>query len=363
MTPLERELVAMIAQNGPISLETFMALALGHPRHGYYMAREPFGAAGDFVTAPEISQMFGELVGLWAAEMWTRMGRPDPVRLVELGPGRGALMADALRAARAMPGFREAIGVELVETSPALRARQRERLAASGVEPVWRDRLEDVAAGPAIVIANEFFDALPVRHYVRAADGWRERMVGLGGDDALAFGLAPYVEPKIGLAAPEGAIMEVSLVAQGVAATLGRRLAEQGGAALIVDYGYAHGAFGETLQALRAHAYVDPLKSVGEADVTAHVDFGALTRAAREAGAAVYGPIGQGELLLRLGLVPRAERLGRDADEAGRASLVAAMNRLAGTGAGEMGALFKAIAVAHPALGPPPAFEPAGETA
>jgi SAM-dependent MidA family methyltransferase len=363
MTPLGRELVAMIAQDGPISLETYMALALGHPRHGYYMAREPFGAAGDFVTAPEISQMFGELIGLWAAEMWTRMGRPDPVRLVELGPGRGTLMADALRAARAMPGFREAIRVELVETSPALRARQHERLAGSGVSVEWRDRLEDVAPGPAIVIANEFFDALPVRHYVRAGDGWRERMVGLDEAGALAFGLAPYAEPKIGLPAPDGAVMEVSLVAQSVAAVLGRRLAEQGGAALVIDYGYARSAFGETLQALRAHAYVDPLSNVGEADITAHVDFGALARSAREAGAAVFGPVGQGDLLLRLGLVPRAERLGRDANETARASLVAAINRLAGAGPGEMGELFTAIAIVHPALGAPPAFEPPGETA
>ncbi|MBL8590571.1 MAG: SAM-dependent methyltransferase [Methylobacteriaceae bacterium] len=360
MTPLETEIRAMIAQEGPMPLERYMALALGHPTLGYYMTRDPFGASGDFVTAPEISQMFGELLGLWAAEVWTMMGAPAPVRLVELGPGRGALIADALRAAAVAPAFRAAVSVELVETSPALRKRQAAALAGVGLPVAWRERLEDVPDGPMIVLANEFFDALPVRHYVRVGEGWRERLVGLGPDGALAFGVAPFAEPAIAVPAPEGAVMELSPIGHRVAATLARRLARDGGAALIVDYGHLRSGFGETLQAVRAHRYADPLRDVGEADLTAHVDFASLGEAARRAGAAVHGPIAQGALLRRLGLAQRAERLARGADEAGARAIAAATHRLAGAGADAMGELFKAVAFAHPDLPAPPGFETQG---
>lgn len=356
MTPLDALVREIISQDGPISLERLMALALGHPRHGYYMTRDPFGAAGDFVTAPEVSQMFGELLGLWAAEVWRVMGAPNRVTLMELGPGRGTLMADALRAGAAMPGFRDAVHVVMVETSPVLREAQRRALAPSGAKAIWSDTLDDAPGGPLIALANEFFDALPARHYVRAADGWRERMIGLGGDGALRFDLADDVEPTLTAQAPEGAILELSPVSLRLAGALAARVAREGGAALIVDYGYASTAIGETLQALRAHEYVDPLRDLGEADLTVHVDFSALARAAQASGAAAYGPITQAELLRNLGIGARADRLARGMDAVGVRRLEADLNRLAGAGADSMGELFKALAITPPDAPAPPAF-------
>lgn len=356
MTPLDVLVREMIAQDGPISLERFMALALGHPKHGYYMTRDPFGAAGDFITAPEISQMFGELLGLWAAEVWRQMGAPRRVVLMELGPGRGVLMADALRAGAAMPGFREAVEVVMVETSPVLREAQRRALLPSGVTARWRETLNDAPDGPLIVLANEFFDALPVRHYVRAPDGWRERMVGLGDGGALTFDIVGDVEPTLTAEASEGAILELSPISLRLMSSLAERIVHDGGAALVIDYGHAATAIGETLQAMRAHKYVDPLHAIGEADLTAHVDFSALARAAKAAGAAAYGPITQAELLRNLGIGARADRLARAMDAEGIKRLETDLNRLAGSGPESMGALFKALAVAHPDLPAPPAF-------
>lgn len=356
MTPLDRLVREIVAMEGPISLERLMALALGHPKHGYYMTRDPFGAAGDFVTAPEVSQMFGELLGLWAAEVWRVMGAPAAVTLMELGPGRGTLMADALRAGAAMPGFRQALRVVMVETSPVLREAQRRALQPSGVAARWSETLDDAPDGPLIVLANEFFDALPARHYVRAPDGWRERMIGLRDDGALTFDLADAVEPALTAEAPEGAILEMSPVSLRVMGALAGRIARDGGAALVVDYGHARTALGETLQALKAHKPVDPLAALGEADLTVHVDFSALGRAAQAAGAAVWGPVTQARLLRDLGIGARADRLARRMDAAGIARLDADLNRLAGAGPDSMGELFKALAVAHPDLPAPPAF-------
>ncbi len=355
---LEEEIKALIASEGPIGLERYMSLALGHPGLGYYVTRDPFGAAGDFVTAPEISQMFGELIGLWAAVVWNRMGSPTRLRLVELGPGRGTLMADAIRASRALPPFRAALDVHLVETSPVLRDVQRSSLEAFDVGPTWHDGLETLPAGPAIVLANEFFDALPVRHYIRTPQGWSERLVGLAGD-ALAFGLAPEPERSITLEAPQGAVLEVGLAARRLATQLAAHLAREGGVALILDYGYAAPAFGETLQALRAHRFVDPLDCPGEADLTAHVDFAALGRSARAAGASVYGPVPQGEFLESLGLTSRAAVLMKGADAAQASAIEAAVARLGGAGAPQrpgMGRLFKALAFGTAGLPAPPGF-------
>ena len=356
MTPLDRLVREIVAQDGPISLERLMALALGHPKHGYYMTRDPFGAAGDFVTAPEISQMFGELLGLWAAGVWRQMGAPARVTLMELGPGRGTLMADALRAGAAMPGFRQAVDLVLVETSPVLRDAQKRALAPSGVPARWSDTLDDAPDGPLIVLANEFFDALPARHYVRSPEGWRERMIGLGEGGALAFNLADAVEPTLKAEAPQGAILELSPVSLRVMSHLAARIARDGGAALIVDYGYARTALGETLQALKAHKPVDPLTMLGEADITVHVDFSALARAAHSAGAAVWGPVTQARLLRDLGIGARAATLARRTGARGMARLDADLNRLAGAGPDSMGELFKALAVTHPVLPAPPAF-------
>ncbi|MFG1358485.1 class I SAM-dependent methyltransferase [Xanthobacter pseudotagetidis] len=359
---LEDEIRAQIAASGPMPLRRFMALALGHPKYGYYITRDPLGAAGDFVTAPEISQMFGELIGLWAVAQWQAMGAPAPFRLVELGPGRGTLMADALRAARLVPDFAAAARLHLVETSPALRAVQARALGAA--EPLWHDRLEEVPDGPVIVIANEFFDALPIDQFVFQAGRWHARRIGLDAAGALAFGLHPMPAPEAAaLAAPlgppaEGAVLE--RMEPGPAQALARRIAGAGGAALVIDYGHA-GGYGDTLQALKAHLFADPLADPGEADLTAHVDFSALARLARGEGARAFGPVGQGEFLLRLGLAQRAERLKAGKDTAAQAAVEAAALRLAGTKEGQMGALFKAMVIAHEGLGAPVAFGPAEE--
>jgi SAM-dependent MidA family methyltransferase len=359
VTALLRELRALIALEGPITVERYMALCLGHPVHGYYMARDPLGAAGDFTTAPEISQMFGEMIGLWTVDVWGRIGSPRPLRLVELGPGRGTLMADLLRAARVHAPFLEAATVHLVETSPVLRARQRERLGGASAPVDWRERLSDVPPGPAIVIGNEFLDALPVRQFVLTERGWCERLVGLSPDGGLTFGLAAEPEPAISLRARMGAVLEHPAMGLALASELGRRLAEQGGAGLFIDYGHEGPAIGDTLQAVRGHAFADPLASPGEADLTAHVDFAAMARAARKGGASAFGPVAQGDFLRALGIETRAAMLRRGATPAQAEAVDAALERLTGRGAQAMGEFFKVLAIAHPSLEELPGFAPA----
>ncbi|TCT08229.1 class I SAM-dependent methyltransferase [Aquabacter spiritensis] len=361
MTPLEAEIRALIAAEGPMPLARYMALCLGHPRHGYYLTRDPLGAAGDFVTAPEVSQMFGELLGLWAVATWQQMGMPSAFRLVELGPGRGTLMADALRAARLVPQFGAAARIHLVETSPVLRARQKTALAP--IAPDWHDRLEDVPPGPMVLLANEFFDALPVSQFVRGPDGWHERRVGLDGAGRLVFGADPRPSPMAAALArrvppphPPGAVLEAP--ESGAAAAVAARLAREGGAALVIDYGYRGPLLGDTFQALRGHRFVDPLEAPGEADLTAHVDFAALARAATGAGARAFGPLPQGEFLMRLGIVQRAERLQQGTNASQRKAILSALARLAGTGKDEMGVLFKVVCLCDPGLGAPPGFAP-----
>jgi NADH dehydrogenase [ubiquinone] 1 alpha subcomplex assembly factor 7 len=356
MSALGDEIKALISQEGPISLERYMALALTHPTHGYYMNRDPFGATGDFTTAPEISQMFGELIGLWAAEIWGAMGGPNPLRLMELGPGRGTLMSDALRAARVAPEFRGALDVCLVEASPVLAAVQHETLLTAGVPVSWAGQLSETPDGPAVIIANEFLDALPIRQYVRVQRGWRERLIGLDNSGKLTFGLAAEAETYINVPAQEGDVLEICAAGHRLMYELGGRLARQGGAALFIDYGHVATGFGDTLQALRGHRMVDPLVDPGEADITAHVDFAAMARSARAAGAAVHGPIDQGDLLKALGLEQRAQALTSRAGIAQAADIEAARARLADKGAGEMGALFKAMVIAHRELPVPPGF-------
>jgi len=357
MSALGDEIRALIGQEGPISLERYMALALAHPTHGYYMNRDPFGAEGDFTTAPEISQMFGELIGLWAAEIWAAIGGPDPLRLIELGPGRGTLMSDALRAARVAPEFRAALDVCLIETSPALAAIQHDTLLTAGAPVAWAAQLEDAPDGPAVMIANEFLDALPIRQYVRGPRDWRERLVGLDGAGRLTFGLAAEPERSIKGPAEEGDVLEINALGHRLMFEIGARLARQGGAALFIDYGHTATGFGDTLQALRAHRMVDPLVDPGEADLTAHVDFAAMARSARAAGAAVYGPIDQGDFLKALGLEQRAQALSSRAAAAQAADIEAARLRLTGKGPGQMGALFKAMVVANRQLPVPPGFQ------
>ncbi|MFC0282645.1 class I SAM-dependent methyltransferase [Camelimonas abortus] len=365
-TPLGREIARLIALEGPMPVERYMELCLGHPTMGYYITRNPFGADGDFITAPDISQIFGELIGLWCAEVWRMMGGPRDLHLVELGPGRGALIADALRAARVAPQFRSAVRLSLVETSPVLRQLQRQALSAEGelssIPVAWRNHLGEVPEGPMILIANEFFDALPVRQYQRAPDGWRERLVGLAPDGGLIFGLAPEAEPALDeLPGDEGAIMEIPVAAINMVAGLADRLRRFGGAALIIDYGHAVSAVGDTLQAVRRHQYVHPLSTPGEADITAHVDFGALARAALARGVVVDGPVEQGAFLRALGANARAEQLKRNAREAQRRVIDEGLRRLTSSEAGGMGALFKVMAVAASQLGPLPGLAPRRE--
>ncbi|CAH1656411.1 SAM-dependent MidA family methyltransferase [Hyphomicrobiales bacterium] len=371
-TPLGRELKQLIALQGPISVEAFMAVCLGHPRHGYYMTRDPLGAGGDFVTAPEISQMFGELLGLWAAETWRLMGAPEAIHLVELGPGRGTLMADAVRVARVVPGFREALSIHLVETSPVLRARQEATLAEAG-DVVWHASVDSLPDGPAIILANEFFDALPVRQFLRAERGWHERLVGLNDQGELTFGISAQPSPEITTEGPAGALLEVPRAGLAVAGEIAQRLVAQGGALLAIDYGHTRSGFGDTLQAVRAHRFVDVLATPGEADLTTHVDFALIGKVGRLAGAAQHGPTTQGEFLTALGISERAAVLkrnlvGREAeviDQAlarlvegapgGRARIEAANEN--GSAAPEgMGQLFKVIALADPALPLLPGF-------
>lgn len=360
MTALEAEIAALIAQEGSISLERFMTLALIDPRHGYYRQGVPLGARGDFITAPEIHQMFGELIGLWAAEVWETMGAPSRIHLVELGPGRGTLMADLLRAIRIVPEFRRALDIHLVEASAVLRQEQRRSL---GDVPVsWHDDIASLPHGPLLVIANEFFDALPVRHYIHTPDGWHERLVGLDRDGRLCFGVAPGPEAMLNLPGADGTILEMGLVAQRLMRELAEQIAAEGGAALVIDYGYASKYFGATLQGVRGHAYADPLDQPGETDLSAHVDFGALAKAATAGGAQVHGPITQGQFLSRLGIVQRAEALKRKADPAQAEAIETALARLAlqGPTAGpnaSMADLFKALAITTPGLQTPPGFE------
>ena len=357
MTPLARIISEMIAQEGPISLERYMSLALAHPVHGYYRSKMPFGAQGAFITAPEISQMFGELIGLWAAEVFRAMGAPSRLLLIELGPGRGTLMADLLRAARAAPDFRAALEVHLVETSLPLRESQRLTLERRGLPLFWHERIEDLAEGPAIFIANEFFDALPVRHYVRGEKGWHERLVGLDKAGQFIFGLAGEPDESLGQAGRPGEILELNVVAQALMRQIAARIARFGGALLAIDYGYTQLAAGETLQAVKAHRFADPLKDPGEADLTAHVDFTSLADAAQAVGARVHGPLPQGEFLRRLGIFERAAILKRGAAEPQAEMIDSALKRLTGTGHDEMGTLFKAMAVTQTGFPVPPGFE------
>jgi SAM-dependent MidA family methyltransferase len=360
-TPLETEIRRRIAAAGPMPVAEFMALCLTHPIHGYYVTRDPLGERGDFVTSPEISQMFGELIGLWMAAVWKQMGEPANVRVVELGPGRGTMMADALRAIKVMPAFRDALVLHLVEISPALQGEQEKRLEQIPVPMFWHAALREVPAGPAIIVANEFFDALPVHQAVKNAGGWHERQVAIDDSERLIFtaaaeALAQFERllPDRVRAAAEGAIFEWR--SDAVAMEIGRRIAREGGAALVIDYGHAQSAPGETLQAVGRHVYVSPLAAPGTVDLTAHVDFQALARAVEAMGAIAYGPVDQADFLRRLGIETRAAKLKASAPPATAAKIDAALARLTGHGRTGMGTLFKAAAYAHPNLGMPPGF-------
>ena len=357
--PLDIRLRTRIRAGGPISVAEYMALCLGDPEDGYYMRGDPFGGDGDFITAPEVSQMFGELVGLWGLTAWIAGDRPAPVNVVELGPGRGTLMADFLRAVSLRPDFLAAADVALVDMSPALTEIQKKTLAGAPVPVSWFETFEAVPDGPLLLIANEFFDALPVHQYAYVEGHWRERVIGLDEEGDLALGLGaaeldPAEAPRLDRKPAEGAVLETRPAATAIMTAIASRIVAHGGAALIIDYGHTESAPGDTLQAIAEHKYTGILDEPGKADLTAHVDFAALKRAAEAAGAAVHGPMVQGEFLLRLGLLERAGRLGAGGDDKLQERLRGEVERLAGSD--QMGTLFKVMAVSRPGL----ALEPFG---
>ncbi|KQY96029.1 hypothetical protein ASD21_05865 [Caulobacter sp. Root1455] len=382
MSLLDR-LRAQIAQDGPISVAEYFTRCLHDPRDGYYATRPALGEGGDFLTAPGVSQMFGELIGLWLLETWTRMGRPSPVRLVEMGPGDGTLISDILRAARLLPEFLEAADLWLVEVSPPLRAVQAATLANAPLTPRWADRLEAVPAGaPLLLVANEVLDCLPAHQFVRTQSGWAERVVGLDAAGALAFGLKPLGPPPVGEAArrvgggnlpsrqnppsvdlrstppprgedlPIGTLVESSPAQAALGSEIGHRVARDGGAALLIDYGRDAPGAGDTLQALKAHTKVSPLAEPGQADLTVWADFPAVLAAAAEAGAAVGPILTQGAFLAGLGIEARAQALAAAQPQANQADKLARqLDRL--TGAAQMGQLFKVVCLSAPGLSPP----------
>tara|TARA_B100000614_G_scaffold167429_1_gene149154 strand:- start:1097 stop:2212 length:1116 start_codon:yes stop_codon:yes gene_type:complete len=349
--PLLPKIRAMIEADGPMPVSTYFSLCLADPEHGYYRTRDPLGAKGDFTTAPEISQLFGELVGIFLISAWQAHGSPAETRLIEGGPGRGTMMADILKTIAALaPAMYGGLSVTLLETSPALRARQKETLAIHASRLSWVDRLADAPEGFTLFVANELFDALPTRQFVKSGTHFFERVVTLDEDGALAFSLSPTRLEPASLpegwkGAKEGAIFEYAPAREALMAEIAARLILHGGSALVIDYGHLECGFGDTLQALRDHRFDPPLAHPGEADLTSHVDFAALAAAARAEGAHLHPPMTQGDFLAALGLGPRASVLGRGKDAKTQGDIVAAARRLAGDGPEEMGDLFKALAI------------------
>ncbi|MCP9629780.1 SAM-dependent methyltransferase [Rhodopseudomonas palustris] len=351
---LSEEIKRLIKSAGPMPVWRYMELCLNHPDYGYYVSRDPLGREGDFTTSPEISQMFGELLGLWSASVWTAAGEPSTLRLVEIGPGRGTMMADALRALRVLPPLYQALSVHLVEINPVLREKQKATLA--GIRNVhWHTDIAEVPEGPAVILANEYFDVLPIHQAVKRDTGWHERVVEISGSGALVFGVAPDPIPRFEVLlpplvrmAPVGAVFEWRPDAEIM--KIAARVRDQGGAALIIDYGHVRSDVGDTFQAIAKHSFADPLQSPGRADLTAHVDFQALARAAEDVGARTHGPVTQGEFLKRLGIETRAVSLMAKATPQVSEDISGALQRLTGEGRGAMGSMFKVLGVSDPAI-------------
>ena len=344
MSELAEHIKTQIRDGGPMGLDRYMLECLAHPTHGYYMTAEPFGVSGDFTTAPEVSQMFGELIALWLAEQWLLMGQPQNTRLVEIGPGRGTLMADALRALSSIPTMMEQTSVHLVETSPRLKEVQAETLRNHiGIQ--WHDHINDVPDGPMLLVANELFDALPIRQFVKTDNGWAERHVGLSDDGAFEWqDIACPAPPH--MAAPEakvGDTIEVSPASSALMADISRRIKFQGGAGLIIDYGYYELATADTLQAVKDHDFSNPLEHQGASDLTAHVNFVALKNIAETTGIHVFGPVAQGLFLTGLGIGARANQL-ITSSPAKADDVLTAKERLVSFE--QMGKLFKVMGLA-----------------
>lgn len=363
---LEELIKERIKRYGPITIADYMQMALSHPEHGYYMKRDPLGAAGDFITAPEISQVFGEIIGAWLTHNWQLIGSPKEVALVELGAGRGTLMADILRSTKNINGFHEAITVHLVETSPVLQQKQWKMLAGKHKRIEWHDSIDDLPQLPMLLVANEFFDALPIRQFVKKKDGWHERMVDVEADKLvfiinakkamLPISMIPAQsiledlegilgEEKIGVsvAAPKESIIETCEPAIMIIRQVSEHISRHSGAALVIDYGYTEGSHKDTLQAMKNHAYHDVLKDVGDADLTAHVDFLALSQVAQTEGVNVHQVMPQGAFLMQMGAGIRTTNLCETANPEQQKALIKGLKRLADPE--EMGELFKVLAI------------------
>ncbi|WP_454850146.1 class I SAM-dependent methyltransferase [Rhizobium binxianense] len=355
-TALGEKIKAIIQANGPISVTDYFSLCLADPEYGYYRTREPFGRAGDFVTAPEVSQLFGEMIGVFIVHAWQRHGTPAGVRLVEIGPGRGTMMSDMLRVIeRLAPPLFETMSVHLVETSERLRDVQAQTLEAHEGRITWHQGFDEVPPGFTLIAANELFDAIPIRQFVRTQTGFRERMIGLDAEGELTFaagiaGIDPALLPPPGNNVPVGTLFEISPARQAVMIAICDRLKAFGGTVLAIDYGHLVTGFGDTLQAVRMHEFDPPLAHPGEADLTSHVDFQQLAETAVSAGLHLNGALHQGDFLTGLGILERAAALGRNREPHTQQVIQTAVDRLAGAGEGRMGELFKVIAVSHPAV-------------
>ncbi|TCN32356.1 class I SAM-dependent methyltransferase [Sinorhizobium americanum] len=352
--PLADKIKALIRTNGPISVTDYFSLCLADPQYGYYRVREPFGREGDFTTAPEISQLFGEMISIFLVHAWQEHGSPSEPIIAEIGPGRGTMMADMLRVLRRLaPELYQAAEVHLVETSERLRKAQAETLAGHEGKVHWHSSFDSLPAGFLLLAANELFDAIPIRQFVRTAQGFRERMVGLDADEELTFaagvaGIDPSLLPTPAKSVAEGTIFEAAPARDAVMAALCERLRANGGTAILIDYGHLSTGYGDTLQAVRNHRYDPPLANPGRADLTSHVDFEQLALRAKTESLQVNGLAHQGDFLVGLGLLDRAAALGRDKDPATQESIRDDVERLAGAGAGKMGELFKVLVVSSP---------------
>lgn len=353
-TALADKIKALIRTGGPISVTDYFSLCLADPQHGYYQTRSPFGIEGDFITAPEVSQLFGEMIGVFVLHAWQSHGTPGAVRLVEIGPGRGTMMSDILRViARLSPELYEALSAHLVETSERLRIVQQKTLEPYAAKTSWHGGFDEVPGGFTLLVANELFDAIPIRQFVKTPTGFRERMVGLDAADELAFttGVAtldPDLLPDGDDVPADGTIFEISPARMTVLQVICERLLEFGGTALIIDYGHMATGYGDTLQAVLAHEFDPPLAHPGLADLTSHVDFEQLARLARGLGVNITGCLHQGDFLRGLGIEQRAEALAKGKPQDVQDDVRQAVERLAGAGEGRMGELFKVLALSSP---------------
>ncbi len=361
MTALNDHLVHTIKENGPISFAYYMAECLANPKHGYYMTRDPIGKSGDFITSPEVSQMFGEMVGLWVIDCWQKMSYPPSFNLVELGPGRGTLMADIIRILHTQPDIRDAVQIQMVEISPPLKDLQRKTLEGVGLTATWHERFMDVPEGPTIIIANEFFDALPQHQFMKKGESWAEHTIGVEDDKLASLMAAPgpsfqLLDKDLVKKAKDGDVLEVCPPALYMMGDIAARLKSYGGGALIIDYGYTKPGVGNTIQAMKGHDFHPPLEAPGEADITAHVNFMALQTALGELEMDVLGPVTQRDFLKNLGIDYRAEQIiSANPDRPGAAeNIQKGLKKLVGEK--EMGNLFKVLGISYGLYGEPPGF-------